>query len=109
MILEQVGKDEGLDERAKLENVLAEATTVEQRKRVLYSMLGSMTMLSYSTEDLPEELLGPKHGHMVMVVNIHGDGDLVFRRHGEQEMHPGGKHSFPVSSGDVYCFTGDFR
>ena len=120
MMGEQIRKDEGIKEKLKCEQLLAQAATVEKRKRVLLSLLGSAHLRSYHHQEEQPPYLGPRHGHLLMILNIHGNGELVFTRVGaEQEAAALGQHRpiedaeevlrMPLRSGDVFCYTGDYR
>ncbi len=122
MMGEQIRKDEGIKEKLKCEQLLAQAATVEKRKRVLLSLLGSAHLRSYHHQEEQPQHLGPRHGHLLMILNIHGNGELVFTRVSpEQEAAalgagPGAVVEgaeevlrMPLRSGDVFCYTGDYR
>ncbi len=86
MMCEQIRKDEGPKERRKAEQFLAAAgTTVERRKKVLLALIGSVHLRSYNHQEKQPALLGPKYGHMMMLMNIHGNGSLVFRQRTEKD------------------------
>jgi hypothetical protein len=122
MMGEQIRKDEGIKEKIKCEQLLQQATTVEKRKRVLLSLMGSAHLRSYHHQEEQEPYLGPRHGHLLMILNIHGNGELVFTRVApEQEAaalaDPAQRPiedaeealRMPLRSGDVFCYTGDYR
>lgn len=104
MFLCQIEKDEGPEEREEAQRILARAETLHTRKQALRSLLSSLTMCS--TSEVPEPSTPPPcHGHVILVLNIFGDGELQFRPSGDG----GGVVAFPLGAGDVYCFTGDYR
>lgn len=124
MWCEEVRREEGGRERSRLEAYLREAgATIERRKAVLLSLMGSVHLRSYDWQEGVEEGEeeggqggreggkgggGPRFGQMCMVINIHGQGEVVFRKRKE-----GGKKEevlrMPLKSGDVYCYTGEYR
>lgn len=107
----------------RLEAYLKEAgKTIDRRKAVLVSLMGSVHLRSYDWQEGMEGEeegghggreggkggVGPRFGQMCMVMNIHGQGEVVFRKRKEG----GGKEEvlrMPLKSGDVYCYSGEYR
>lgn len=81
MFCEEVRREEGAQERGRLEAYLKEAgKSLARRRAVMTSLIGSVHLRSYDQAETQVGRLGPRYGHLMMVLNIHGNGELVFRR-----------------------------
>jgi hypothetical protein len=103
MVFHQITCDEGEAERAAMAKLLEQAASVPQRQALLSSMAYSITMQSIK-EGQGEVLLGPRHGHMILVIHVEGDAELMFRHPRDDE-----EVAFPLQPGDAFCISDSYR
>jgi len=94
--------DEGEEASQEAKAYLDACTTVALRKEALTRLLSSLAFMNYSAT-LPAHKDSPKFGHVIMVMTIDGDSDLVFNRPDQTEVR------CRQMAGDCYCFAGPDR